>query len=145
MRSLRRISTHAWLPVALAATTPAMSVAQDEPPAETTVEAVVASLPAPKVIVANHNWLDVHVYASRHAGGRVSLGVVTSNTTRKFELPDMFLSAGGDVYLIADPIGSLGRYVTPAVVAEPGTNVVVHIENALNLSSASLRRAKGSD
>lgn len=144
MRSLRRISTHAWLPVALAATTPAMSIAQDEPPAEATVEAA-ASLPDPMVIVANHNWLDVHVYASRHAGGRVSLGVVTSNTTRKFELPDTFLDAGGDVYLIADPIGSLGRYVTPAVVAESGTNVVVHIENALNLSSASLRRAKGSD
>ncbi len=144
MRSFRRMSTLAWIPVALVATTPAMSTAQDEPPAETTVEAA-ASLPDPVVIVANHNWLDVHMYASRTAGGRVSLGVVTSNTTRKFELPDRFLDAGGDVYLIADPIGSLDRYVTPAVVAEPGTNVVVHIENALNLSSASLRAAKGSE
>ena len=144
MRSFRRLSTLAWLPVALAATTPATSIAQDERSAETTADPL-ASLPAPMVIVANHNWLDVHVYASRTAGGRVSLGVVTSNTTRKFELPDRFLDAGGDVYLIADPLGSLDRYVTPAVVAEPGTNVVVHIENALNLSSASLRAAKGSE
>lgn len=145
MRSIGRIPTLAWLPVVLAAATPAMLTAQNEAPAETEGE-VVASLPNPMVIVANHNWLDMHMYASGgSAGGRVSLGVVTSNTTRKFELPDMFLDVGGDVYLIADPIGSTGHYVTPSIVANPGTNIMVQIENALNLSSASLRAAKGSE
>lgn len=143
MRPLRCMPTLAWLPVILTVATPAMLTGQDETPAGTTAEAV-ASLPDPTVIVANHNWLDVHVYASRRAGGRVSLGVVTSNTTREFELPSRFLAAGGDVHVIADPIGSVGRYVTPSIVADPGTNVIVTIENALNLSSASLRAAKGS-
>lgn len=145
MRSIRRMPTLAWLPVILAVATPAILTAQNETPAETTAEVVASSLPDPMVIVANHNWLDMHVYASRPTGGRVSLGVVTSNTTRTFELPAMFLDAGGDVHLIADPIGSRGRYVTPSIVANPGTNVIVTIENALNLSSASLRAAKGSE
>lgn len=140
MRSIRRMSTLAWLPVILTVATPAMSTAQDETPTETTPE-TLASLPDPMVIVANHNWLDVHVYASSPAGGQVSLGVVTSHTTREFELPAIFFGAGGDVHVIADPIGSRDSYVTPAVVADPGTNVVVRIENALNLSSAHLMTA----
>lgn len=143
MRSIRRISTLAWLPVFLSVVTPATSAAQADQAADTTTESV-ARLADPMVIVANHNWLDVHVYARRSTGARVSLGVVTSNTTRKFDLPAGFLSTGQDVYLIADPIGSTRHYVTPAIFADPGTNVIVHVENALNQSSASLRAAKGS-
>jgi hypothetical protein len=89
--------------------------------------------------VANHNWQDVHVYVSRDGGALESLGMVTSQSTATFEMPRGFVASGSGVRVIADPVGSRQVYVSPDMPALPGSVVAVTIENAINLSSTSLR------
>lgn len=100
--------------------------------------------PAPRaettVRVDNHNWSDVAVYVVRTGTDtEVRLGTVTSMTQRRFKVPHSVLPDGGAVRLIADPIGSDSRYVTPPVQVNPGQHVNWRVENRLNLSSVSVR------
>src|SRR5688500_12906436 len=55
--------------------------------------------------VANHNWMDMTVYALRD-GSRVRVGTVTSGSVERFALPRGFDLRTGALRLEADPIGS---------------------------------------
>jgi hypothetical protein len=129
---------NAWKPalaaLAIAIVAPTSGAAQElEQKEEVREEA------APTVTVANYNWLDVHVYIARATGGRTSLGLVTSQQTRSFDLPRGFTAGATDIRIIADPIGSGRAYVSPAFFPEPGTDFHLEIQASLGLSSASQR------
>ncbi len=89
------------------------------------------------VYVQNHNWSDMHLYV--FAGGqRFSLGLVTSNTRREFELPRTTFTAAQNLVFIADPIGSVVAYVSDDVYVQPGDRVEWTIQNNLAHSSISV-------
>lgn len=89
------------------------------------------------VQVQNHNWSDMHLYV--FAGGqRFSLGLVTSNTDRGFELPRSALSSARNMIFIADPIGSVVAYVSDEVYVQPGDRVELTLQNNLAHSSISV-------
>ncbi|MBX6364276.1 MAG: hypothetical protein IRZ00_10450 [Gemmatimonadetes bacterium] len=84
--------------------------------------------------VANHNWLDVDVYAVRE-GTKYRLGTVTSMTAQVFRLPSGLATPSGDFQLLVDPIGSNEVFVTEPLLVAPGQLVDWSIENHLALSS----------
>lgn len=89
------------------------------------------------VHVQNHNWSDMHLYV--FAGGqRFSLGLMTSNTSREFELPRAAFGAARNLVFIADPIGSVVAYVSDEVFVQPGDRVEWTLQNNLAHSSISV-------
>lgn len=83
--------------------------------------------------VTNHNWQDMHIYVQA-SGQRWSLGLVTTNSARSFELPRGVFASGRDVVLVADPIGSNVPYHSDPVLLEPGDRVEWRLENRLSQS-----------
>lgn len=141
MQNHRKPWTLALVALAAVVGTPMSGAAQEpEQDAAMTTEAVM-DVPEPTVTVANHNWLDMHVYLVRASGGRTSLGIVTSQQTKRFEIPAGFTSGPGDLHVVADPIGSSRPYVSPAFFPDPGTDFAVNLQNSLGLSWANLRYA----
>lgn len=90
-----------------------------------------------RVQVENHDWATVHVYAL--AGGQsASLGQLATNETSTFELPRTMTATGGEVRLVADPVGSADVHVTHRIQFEPGDTIVYSVEDQLELSSISV-------
>ena len=61
----------------------------------------------------------MRIYIERD-GLRSLLGVVTTGSTASFEAPLDFVSGGGSLRLIGDPIGSRLAFATEAFTADPG-------------------------
>jgi len=89
--------------------------------------------------VENHNWLDMHIYVVASGSPLRSLGTVTALSTEELKLPPDVVHAGSDLRLVADPIGMTGVYVSPTLIPNPRSVVVLSIENNLDLTSTSLR------
>jgi hypothetical protein len=89
------------------------------------------------VEVSNYNPLDVHVYVIV-SGQRVSLGVVTTNSTESFRLPALAFSSR-NVAFRAAPIGSGRTYVSDEMLIEPGDTVVWTITDNLAQSVITIR------
>lgn len=89
------------------------------------------------VEVTNHNWADMVVYAVR-GGTRYRLGMVTSMSTARFEIPGMVVNGSGGVSLAADPVGSTDVFVTQPMQVVPGQRVEFNIENHIATSSYSV-------
>jgi hypothetical protein len=90
------------------------------------------------VRVTNNNWLDVHVYYSLEAGPFMSLGMVTSLSSRTFTLPASRMRASTSLRLKADPIGASGVYVSPRVLVGPSSEVVLTVQSSLRRSFTSV-------
>ncbi len=90
------------------------------------------------VEISNRNWSDIHAYVYG-AGQRLSLGLVTTHSTRTFRIPEVAFGGGGGLVFIALPIGSRLGYVSEEVVVRPGDRVVLLINNRLQQSSISIR------
>lgn len=91
--------------------------------------------PAPVVVeVSNRNWQDMHIYVLA-SGQRWSLGLVTSHSTRSYELPRGAFGSGRDMVLMADPIGSNVVYRSDPILLEPGDRVRWNLQNPLAHSS----------
>ncbi len=90
------------------------------------------------VVVENHNWADVVVYAERN-GDRRRLGMVTSMTSSNFQLPRGMRYGGDGVHLVAEPIAAGGRFVTGPISVAPGQQVRLRIENQLSISQWTVR------
>ncbi len=140
MQTHRSPWTLAALALAAAAAPMTGTAQQPEKDAAVAMEESV-TLPEPTVTVANHNWLDMHVYLVRAGGGRTSLGIVTSHQTERFEIPAGFMSGPSDLHIVADPIGSRRSYVSPSFFPDPGTDFAVDLHASLGLSWANLRHA----
>lgn len=141
MHTHRTFWTPALLALAVAVLAPAPGAAQDPAKEVDETSEEMVALPAPTVTVANHNWLDMHVYLVRASGGRTSLGMVTSQQTKRFEIPGSFATGPSDVHIVADPIGSSRPYVSPSFFPDPGTDVRVELQAALELSAIHARVA----
>jgi hypothetical protein len=100
--------------------------------------ATAGSAGAPATVrVANHNWLDVNVYAVQ-GGTRVRLGSVTSMSSGTFQLPARFLLQSAAVRLLVDPIGSTEGHMTEGVMVQGGQQISFSVQNALQFSSVSV-------
>lgn len=88
-----------------------------------------------RVLVTNHNWLDMVIYAES-SSQRVRLGSVTSMRSETFMLPASI--ATNTFWLIADPIGSRFGHTTPAITVGPGDTVDYQIQNQLEISTVSI-------
>ena len=90
------------------------------------------------VTVANHNWLDMHVYLSQADGVLMPIGIVGSNETAELKMRRSLFS-GTDVRLVADPIGGAGIYVSDPIAVGPDSFLELTLENAMPLSHLVIR------
>lgn len=88
------------------------------------------------IVVTNHNWSDMAVYAERY-GAQIRLGTVGSMRTEQFKLPREMVGST-DLHIIADPLGSPAVHRTRPVLVVPGQQVEFRIENHLELSTVSV-------
>ena len=72
-------------------------------------------------------------------GSRLRLGTVTSMTTEAFVLPRNYLGAGGEVTLLAQPIGTTDSFRSAPVQVFAGQEVAFTIQNHLSISSVVIR------
>lgn len=97
------------------------------------------------VVVDNRNWQDIVLYAVCD-GTRARLGLVTAVSTQTFALPDGLRTLGGELYLIADPVGraeqsgrQLTRFTSERVQVQPGQRIEWTLQSALERSSMLVR------
>lgn len=77
--------------------------------------------PGIQVVVENHAWTDMSVYAAS-GGGRVRLGSVTSGRTETFRVPSLDEHVV-DMELFADPLASSTVYRSGRLVVLEGQRV----------------------
>jgi hypothetical protein len=123
----RATATAALLCVAISAAACGPAFQQDEdgaptPRSESTLK------------VDNHNWSDMRIYLVRD-GITTRLGFVSSMTERSINLPASALSLGGEVRLMAAPLGSTERFFSDPLHLAPGQMIEWRLENRLPLSS----------
>ena len=117
----------------------AMAVAPIAAQAQQPTGEAARAEPAPVVVhVENHNWLDMHLYASRAGGPLRSLGMVASMSSGTFRLPADLAASGTDLRMVADPIGGSGIYVSQPLLVSPGGEILVAVQNTLALSYTTL-------
>lgn len=94
--------------------------------------------PEPAVLeVRNYNWSDLHVYVLA-AGQRFSLGLVTSQQTRVFEIPDGAFATDRNLVFFVDPVGSRRGFATEPIPVRPGDRVAWTVHNNLAQSIISV-------
>lgn len=136
-RSINRASSRrAWrclmllLPVAFS-----VGCALNQPPAE---EELIAVKPGSAVLVVrNRSWSTMHLYLLA-AGQRFSLGMVTSQSERSFEIPPTAFANERDLVFMADPVGSALAYMSDPILVQPGNRVRWTLQTRLSQSSISI-------
>ena len=103
------LARHALLAVAAATMLTACSSATYP-----TREAARQNAPT-QILVRNHNWSDMTVYAIKNSQ-RVRLGQVTSNSAARLTLPRGIDASSSQLQLEADPIGSNETFVSQPMV-----------------------------
>jgi hypothetical protein len=90
-----------------------------------------------QVIVTNHNWATVEVFAVA-AGVSRWIGMVETTRTETFTLPEEHVG-WLDFHLAVHPIGSRVGYATDAIVLSGDAMIELIVENNLALSHYRLR------
>lgn len=72
--------------------------------------------------VENRNWADMTIYLHR-GSSRQRLGLVSTNQTRSFALPEHLVASGASVAFEADPVGSDESYRSPSLTLTGGERV----------------------
>jgi hypothetical protein len=90
------------------------------------------------LVVDNRNWQDVVIYAV-HDGSRSRLGLVVTARTATFTLPPSYVTRGGDLYFIADPVGATRSYSSERIVVQLGQYIEWTLESGLERSSLLVR------
>ena len=90
------------------------------------------------LVVDNRNWQDVVIYAV-HDGSRSRLGMVVAARTASFTLAPSYVTKGGDLFFIADPVGATRTYTSERVVVQHGQYIEWTLESALERSSLLVR------
>ena len=99
-----------------------------------TTQRAIQRMEGLEIAVTNNNWMDMTVYVVR-SGARMRVGAVTGMTSKLFHLPKSLIAEGGEMRLMADPMGSQQGYTTAPILTGPGTRVEWYLENNLALSS----------
>lgn len=87
-----------------------------------------------RVEVANHNWMDLTIYAVS-SGNRMRLGTVTTGSVQRYAVPRSLNIRSGDFRLEAHPVGSSEVHRSDPILVNPGGIVFWSLENQLGLSS----------
>ena len=94
--------------------------------------------PPPVVLeVSNNHWNDVVIYVMR-GGQRVRVMTIVAINSQSVIVPKHLLGPGGELRVLAYPIGGYQRYLSPRVYAQPGTTIAVTLETDLRRSSVSV-------
>jgi hypothetical protein len=94
--------------------------------------------PPPVILeVQNNNWNDVAIYVVR-GSQRVRVMTIVAINSESVILPKHLLGPGGEIRVLAYPIGGYQRYASPRVYAQPGTTVAVTLETDLRRSSVAV-------
>ena len=88
--------------------------------------------------VTNSNWSDVRIYLTRGATW-VRLGLVTTNSTVEFTVPVEFVTASGNVTLVADPVAGRRPWATAFPAVMPGDEFELVVESFLQYSHLVVR------
>jgi hypothetical protein len=91
-----------------------------------------------KLMVENNNYLDMHLYGMRN-GYYSSIGVVTGLSKAELIIPETLTTPGGEFQILADPIGGTVSYLTDPIILGTSREVDLTIQNALELSSFTIR------
>lgn len=91
------------------------------------------------VRVENQNWSDMVVYVVQ-GSMRMRLGTVTSMRSVTFRVPHVFQGNGGEIRLLADPIGSGETYLSDPVRLRDGEQLSLSVQNSLQLSNIAVFR-----
>ncbi|HUE96219.1 MAG TPA: hypothetical protein VMN39_06145 [Longimicrobiaceae bacterium] len=120
------IAATAWMAAGCASTGSPVMTSNTEP--------LPPQVEATTVLVHNHNWSDIVVYAVR-GNSRHRLGMVTSMNKQTFTLPRGFDVMASGIQLMASPIASRGGYMTGPIQVNPGQRVELRLENVLSISN----------
>jgi len=90
------------------------------------------------LVLHNRNYLDVNIFV-QHDGQASRVGTVTGSSSTAVEVPGWMMGEGGLVRLIAEPIGDNSRYVTDAVLIQPGQLVELTVESVIARSNYSVQ------
>ena len=91
-----------------------------------------------RIEVVNDNYADMGIFVMGEASN-LRLGEVTGKTTATFTLNPDQISPSLGLRLLADPVGSRNAFLSDAVVAGPGSIVVLNLSPALAQSYITLR------
>ena len=83
--------------------------------------------------VVNDNWLDMDLYVV-HGTTRSRIGQVSSLSRMEIEIGEQLLG-DGEIVVMADPVGSIETYTTPAIVVVGHTEIDLLLNNVLSHSS----------
>ena len=92
-----------------------------------------------RVVVENHNWMDMNVYVQTESGARFRVGSVVTGQTQVFTLRTNRLGTSDAIRLIGDPIGSSLLSQTPLLPVRPGVTAYWRIGNAESTSFYQVR------
>jgi hypothetical protein len=99
---------------------------------------VVARTWAAALVIRDHNFNDMDVYAAGPRGARIRVGFAPGETTTRLPLPPSLVGVG-TLRLTADPVGGFGAARTDPLVVTAGDTVTFTIEQDLGLSVATVR------
>lgn len=91
-----------------------------------------------RIEVVNDNYADMGIFVIGEASN-LRLGDVTGKNTATFILNPDQISPSLGLRLLADPVGSRNAFLSDAVVAGPGSIVVLNLSPALAQSYITLR------
>lgn len=90
-----------------------------------------------QVVVRNHHWHDVRIFAV-HGGQRHRIGTVTAALPGRLRLPSRLLGSERTVQLLAIAIGSRTHVLTEVLRVGPGQRIEWTLESDLHRSSAAV-------
>ena len=89
------------------------------------------------IVVQNHGWDAVRVYAVRNSA-RMRLGLVQPMNTRQFELTRSMLTTSGYLQLLVRPIATSQRYLTRPIPVGQGGIINLDVHDRLEHSTYSV-------
>ncbi len=90
------------------------------------------------VIVQNRSTLDVNIYAIRITE-RFHLGMVVTNAESSFKLPIQLQPPFRDLRILVDPVGTRDTFESEPLLASPGEDIEVRVQNTLEQTSVIVR------
>lgn len=93
---------------------------------------------ATELTVINHNWSDITIYVVQHGAQPIRLGLVTSLSRARFEVPSDLVGSGRVIRLMADPVGQHEAFLSERIQVFPGDLIEWRLENRLQQSALSI-------
>ncbi len=90
------------------------------------------------LVVENNHWLAMRIYAVR-SGTKFRVGTVNGLSRGRLTIPRGIASAGGEIRLMGDPIGSTGYIVSDVIHLPESGTLQWWVQSNLNWSTLTIR------